>query len=287
MEFYIVDAFSERLFCGNPAGVVLLGEAEAFPDEEAMRRVAAELRYSETAFVRRLSAGQYHTRYFTPVAEVDLCGHATVAAFHVLAENGLLQGPCLNRTGAGNLRIEVDNGIIFMEMGAPEYHGTIDDPDAQQALYAAMGLPHAAPSPFPVECISTGLPDILLPVSDEDELAAIAPDFDALAALSEQYDVVGVHAFTVQAADGRIHCRNFAPRYGINEEAATGTASGALTWYLHRRGMSGSGETSFVQGEAMVRPSVIHSRMETAPDGKASIQIGGNAVILASGTLRL
>ena len=78
MRYYIVDAFTDRPFGGNPAGVVLLGE-EAFPDESLMIKVAAELRYSETAFVQRLSATEYHLRYFTPKAEVELCGHATIA----------------------------------------------------------------------------------------------------------------------------------------------------------------------------------------------------------------
>ncbi len=80
MRYYIVDAFTDRPFGGNPAGVVLLGE-EPFPDERLMMQIAAELRFSETAFVRRLSSTEYHVRYFTPMAEVELCGHATIATF--------------------------------------------------------------------------------------------------------------------------------------------------------------------------------------------------------------
>ena len=77
MEYYIVDAFSDKPFGGNPAGVVLLGNND-FPNEGLMLQVAAELRYSETAFVRRHSANEYTLRYFTPMHEVELCGHATV-----------------------------------------------------------------------------------------------------------------------------------------------------------------------------------------------------------------
>ena len=82
MRYFIVDAFTDRPFGGNPAGVVLL-EGDTFPSEEMMRRIAAELRYSETAFIRRHSAQEFTIRYFTPKAEVELCGHATIASFYL------------------------------------------------------------------------------------------------------------------------------------------------------------------------------------------------------------
>ena len=86
MEIYIVDAFTNRRFCGNQAGVAILEPQEPFPEAEFMRSLAEELRYSETAFVKVCSPGRYSIRYFTPAGEVDLCGHATVAAFTVLRE---------------------------------------------------------------------------------------------------------------------------------------------------------------------------------------------------------
>ena len=94
MKYYIVDAFTDRPFGGNPAGVVLLGE-EAFPDEELMIKIAAELRFSETAFVRGIAPAEYHLRYFTPKAEVELCGHATVASFALLHKLGGAEGRCM------------------------------------------------------------------------------------------------------------------------------------------------------------------------------------------------
>lgn len=77
MKYYIVDAFTDKPFGGNPAGVVLL-DGNSFPSETLMRQIAAELRYSETAFVRRDSGKEFTVRYFTPMAEVELCGHATI-----------------------------------------------------------------------------------------------------------------------------------------------------------------------------------------------------------------
>ena len=88
MKYFVVDAFTDQLFGGNPAGVVLL-ESDTFPKKELMLKVAAELRYSETAFIRRHSAQEFTIRYFTPKAEVDLCGHATIASFFMLHQKGL------------------------------------------------------------------------------------------------------------------------------------------------------------------------------------------------------
>ena len=94
MKYYIIDAFTEKPFGGNTAGVVLL-EGNVFPDNELMQCIAAELRYSETAFVRSDGNAHYTVRYFTPKGEVELCGHATVATFALLHQLGIASGKCL------------------------------------------------------------------------------------------------------------------------------------------------------------------------------------------------
>ncbi|MDI9473071.1 MAG: PhzF family phenazine biosynthesis protein [Bacillota bacterium] len=288
MRFYIVDAFSKELFGGNPAGVVLLGDAD-FPKEEVMQKTAAELRYSETAFVRQIGENAFHTRYFTPEAEVDLCGHATIALFHALCEEGIIpsNGECTNQTLAGNLRVKLKDGMVFMQMGEPETFGRIEDEQALRDLYHIMGIADAAPdtdSPLLPEMISTGLPDIMLPVKDEEVLSSISPDFAKLSRLSEEYNVVGVHAFTTESKDGQIHVRNFAPRYAIDEEAATGTSNGALTYYLYKNNLLKKGDqTVFIQGEAMGRPSEIVSLLDD--EERVEIVIGGRAVTLARGEI--
>ena len=86
MKLYIIDAFAEEIFGGNPAGVVILPELEDFPPPEVMIRTAAELRYSETVFIQKKEDRQFVARYFTPSDEVDLCGHATIAAFGAFFE---------------------------------------------------------------------------------------------------------------------------------------------------------------------------------------------------------
>ena len=357
MKFYIADAFTEQTFGGNPAGVVILEDGADFPEAETMRKTAAELRYSETAFIKKLDEGVFNVRYFTPADEVDLCGHATIASFHCLREAGLVQpGQCVtNKTLAGDLNIIIGPNSILMDMATPEYLGEISAPDAMKELYGVMGLDWEVNakaleaqclacggdgSGLKPEMISTGLPDILLPVANREQLAAISPDFPALTELSRKYNVVGVHAYTLDGGKHRIgidcstgadqagaaggaveaeqlgdsgcaggaefadsnpmvdaYCRNFAPLYDIDEEAATGTSNGALTYGLVRNGvvqlshscdmLTGvcgmSADCMFVQGEAMDRPSVITSKVSPA----VKIQVGGNAVILAEGEIHI
>lgn len=311
MKFYIVDAFTNTTFGGNPAGVVLLDNGSDFPDEKTMLLTAAELRYSETAFVKTLESGGYHTRYFTPTDEVDLCGHATIAAFTVLAREGKIQPGqvSLNRTLAGDLWIHSSRNLVMMDMAVPQNLGKIETRESLLELYNVMGLavePISATNAKGQEIallpamISTGLPDIILPVSSPTQLSQIKPDFDALAALSKKYGVVGVHAFALAGQGNQpamqgnqpsmadsvtAYCRNFAPLYGIPEEAATGTSNGALTYYLYLNGLLSPGQrSSFIQGREMNRPSRIESLLEIK-DAAPTIQVGGTGVILAMGEI--
>ena len=135
---------------------------------------------------------------------------------------------------------------------------------------------------LPFEVISTGLPDIILPVGSVEALNGLRPDMEALTSISLELGVVGVHAFAIASDGYTAHVRNFAPLYDIPEESATGTANGALTHYLHRHGIIPCPTTcSFLQGETMGRPSVI----TTIIDKDGSIRVGGQSRIIAQGDL--
>lgn len=303
MKLYIADAFTRQVFGGNPAGVVILPEGNSYPPEETMRKTAAELRYSETAFIRPLEDSSFQLRYFTPAGEVDLCGHATVASFACLLDAGFVKDDSryTAKTRAGDLTIRLQQGFVMMEMAPPRHIDTIQEPQKLSELYNVLGLDYH-PVILPQrdsritllpQIISTGLPDIVLPVKSRADLSRIAPDFPALSRLSEAYRVTGVHAFTLdgesdgESCDVTARCRNFAPLYDIDEEAATGTASGALTWYLYCSGLiSDTTECTFIQGEAMERPSRILTHIRAKGDS-AQIQVGGNAAILAMGEIFL
>ena len=305
MKFYIADAFTDSLFGGNPAGIVILPEGADFPAEEVMVKTAAELRYSETAFIKKINEKEFQIRYFTPAAEVDLCGHATIASFKMLLCGGYIAGNAtyINHTLAGDLNIDVKDGFVLMDMATPVKIAEISEKPALEELYGIMGLSYDEEltkglSMIP-QMISTGLPDIMMPVADEDELEKIAPDFAALTELSKRYEVVGVHAFTCNGKDGLIHARNFAPLYDIDEEAATGTSNGALTYYGYLNGFVKNGDNlKIIQGEKMQRPSAILTSLEvecsaegceerSAAERPCYIKVGGNAVMLAEGEINL
>ena len=300
MKFYIVDAFTAEKFGGNPAGVVILPDGADFPADEVMVKTAAELRYSETAFIKNLGGGEFNIRYFTPAAEVDLCGHATIGSFKALLYAGIIKdnSKYINHTLAGDLEIDVKDGSILMDMAAPVKINEITETAALEELYSIMGLDYSEQKTAGVtltpQMISTGLPDIMMPVASLEALDAISPDFPALSKLSEKYEVVGVHAFTLDCGGKKgetCHVRNFAPLYDIDEEAATGTSNGALTYYGYLNGFVKAGDDCcFVHGEKMGRPSEIRSHIEaggSAADADCSIKVGGNAVILAEGEIHI
>lgn len=276
MKYYIVDAFTDRPFGGNPAGVVLIGEA-MFPANGLMTQVAAELRYSETSFVRCVSPTEYHLRYFTPKGEVDLCGHATVATFSLLHKLGLAAGRCLCHTLAGDLVVEAGERVL-MQMAAPHIVETIDD---ISPIYRALDLDGYRPE-LPVQVAYAGLNDIMIPVSDVVTLNALQPDMEAVASITKEHNTCSFHVFAITDDGHTAHVRDFAPLYGIPEESATGTANAALTHYLATNGViPKQGNFCFIQGETMGRPSLIATRITL--DG--TIYVGGTAYLLASGDL--
>lgn len=287
MKFFIADAFTDKIFGGNPAGVVVLPDGADFPSDETMVKTAAELRYSETAFIKILGDNEFNIRYFTPAAEVDLCGHATIASFYCLKHAGLLDTakPALNHTLAGDLNITVDGDSVLMDMASPQLIRAIEDEPGLDELYRVCGAKRCR-TLLPL-IISTGLPDIMLPLQTREDLEEMAPDMEALTELSRKYNVVGVHAFTLEGDDATAHCRNFAPLYDIDEEAATGTSNGALTYYLYLKKILYKGQSRIIQGEAMGRPSEIITELNFDLGGVPKIKVGGKAAILTEGEINI
>ena len=276
MKYFIVDAFTDQPFGGNPAGVVLL-DGDSFPAEELMLQIAAELRYSETAFVKRDSDSEYTVRYFTPKAEVELCGHATIATFSLLYKLQLAKDGCICHTLAGDLRVEVGEKVL-MQMATPRIVDTITD---SEEIYRAIGVTDYQPT-LPVQIAYSGLPDIMIPLRDVAMLQSLKPDMEAIKAITRKNDAVSLHVFAFAGDSHTAHVRDFAPLYDIPEESATGTANAALTHYLQQNGrIPSTGDFSFLQGEAMGRASVVATRVTA--DG--TIYVGGTAAVVAEGEL--
>ena len=276
MKYFIVDAFTDQPFGGNPAGVVLL-DSNSFPKDELMLQIAAELRYSETAFVKRHSAQEFTVRYFTPKTEVELCGHATIASFFLLHQKGLALGQCLCHTKAGDLHIEAGEKVM-MQMAKPRIVVTVAE---TEEIYQALGVKDYHPT-MPVQIVYAGLPDIMIPLPDVATLQVLQPDMQAVSEITKQLEAISFHVFAFDNDGYTAHVRDFAPLYDIPEESATGTANASLTYYLQQCGCIGNeAECAFIQGEAMGRPSVVATRIQA--DG--SVFVGGTAAVVAEGTL--
>ena len=282
MKVYVMDSFSDRIFGGNQAGVVLADKAL---EPAVMQQVAAELKHSETAFVWQTEEGN-RLRYFTPAGEVDLCGHATVAVFALLRRLGRIEdGTHKALTRAGALEIEVSGETVWMDMAPPKTLGILPE-ESWEELYGAYGLTlEDRPADLPPEIVSTGLADIMMPVRDHETLLRAVQDERTVTELSRRFDVTGVHMFCL--GEGAVYCSNFAPLYDIPEECATGTSNGALTYYLYERSLvEPEQQNLFLQGEHMERPSRILSRL-TVQDGAVRVRIGGQAVMSLAGEMDL
>lgn len=282
MKVYVMDSFSDRIFGGNQAGVVL---ADKVLEPAVMQQVAAELKHSETAFVWQTEEGN-RLRYFTPAGEVDLCGHATVAVFALLRRLGRIEdGTHKALTRAGALEIEVSGETVWMDMAPPKTLGVLPE-ESWEELYGAYGLTlEDRPADLPPEIVSTGLADIMMPVRDHETLLRAVQNERTVTELSRRFDVTGVHMFCL--GEEAVYCSNFAPLYDIPEECATGTSNGALTYYLYERSLvEPERENLFLQGEHMERPSRILSRL-TVQDGAVRVRIGGQAVMSLAGEMDL
>jgi len=279
MKIFVCDAFSSEIFKGNQAGVVILEEKEDYPTEILMKNIAAELKHSETAFVKKIDNNIFKIRYFTPIEEVELCGHATISVFSVLRELKLISsGKYIAETLAGSLEIVADKDFIWMDMASPKTECIFNLAEIKD-IYSAFNLDIAqAPKNLIPKIVNTGLSDIIIPIENKEFLDSFVMNKEKVIELSKKYKVVGAHLFTLDKCKKvTAFCRNIAPLVGIDEECATGTSNGALTHYLKDYNIISSKDiNTFIQGESMGRASTILSRYKE--DG-ITIQVGGNAVI--------
>jgi len=214
LDYYHVDAFADRVFTGNPAGVVPL---KRWLPTHLLQALAAELGHAETAFFVPRD-GVFHLRWFTPKLEVDLCGHATLATAHVLwTLLGYAGDPIRFETLSGPLSVSRDSGRLTLDFPARPPLATSCPPE----LVEGLGL-----KPFQVWKAR----DYLAVFRREDEIRALAPNFAKLA----QLDCLGIIA-TAPGKSVDFVSRFFAPRAGIDEDPVTGSAHCTLTPYWSKR----------------------------------------------------
>lgn len=279
VDVYVAAAFSKDDKGGNKAGVVL-GRSELTSVQKAA--IAKEMGYSETAFVLDSDKADFKLQYFTPTEEVPLCGHATIAAFSTLKLLNMLDKPdCTIETEAGILNIHIkDDGLILMEQNRPAYLEVLDS-DIFTGCIERNFIDHR----FPIQIVSTGLNDVMLPVDSVEHLEQLSPDLEMIANMSKEKEVVGVHAFTIiKESDVTAICRNFAPLYGIDEESATGTANCALACYLFKYYKQQS-QYVFEQGHNMGDISRIVVNLSYHENVIDSVFVGGYGYLLGKRSL--
>ena len=173
---------------------------------------------------------------------------------------------------AGRLEVVVDEKTVFMEQKVPSFYGAVD----RKTIAKSLNIEEEALEVFPLEIVSTGLRDIIVPLKSLELLKNIEPDFEEIKRVSERHDVVGYHLFSIESIEGNTaFTRNFAPLYDIDEESATGTSNGALASYLKKYEIEGRGRMVFEQGDFMGSPSRIEAVIE---DGR--VWVGGQGSLV-------
>ena len=256
MRIHQVDAFAERIFSGNPAGVCLLPSAR---DDRWMQNVASEMNLSETAFMVRHDDG-FNLRWFTPAKEVELCGHATLASAHILWETNVLQPAQAARffTMSGLLTAARSTDLIQLNFPAEEPRDAVPPKELTDGLKVKP------------KYVGMNRFDYIVEVESEEIVRALDPDFDVLKRIPAR----GMIVTSVSASpEYDFVSRYFAPAYGINEDPVTGSAHCCLGPYWKRRFK----RDSFVAHQVSRRGGIVRVNVEGE-----RVVLGGHAVTVFS-----
>ncbi len=277
-RYVVADVFTDTPLSGNPVAVFTDGRDL---DGATMQALAKELALSETVFVLppRVADADVRIRIFTPASELPFAGHPTLGSAFVLG------GPLQKIV----IRLETEAGVVPVELqreGAEIRFGWMEQPiptwqpaAAADELLALLGL---TASGLPIEFYDLGPGHVYVELESADAVAALSPDFGALGRLT----AAGVYCF---ARDGeRWKTRMFAPRQGVAEDPATGSAAGPLAIHLARHGRIAFGEEiEIVQGVEIGRPSRLFAVVEGSAERIEQVRVGGSAVLVARGEFSL
>jgi trans-2,3-dihydro-3-hydroxyanthranilate isomerase len=304
-RFIQVDVFTDKPFGGNPLAV--FPDAEGLSSEE-MQSLAREMNLSETTFVLppRVPGADFQVRIFTPARELPFAGHPVVGTHWVLAHLGRVD----LREPVTQVRFELGVGVlpadlhvaagrverVVMTQDRPAFLAVLDG--AQVAgLAEGLGLPPEAiaETDLPVQVVSTGVPQMMVPVRSLAEVQALDAGELNVAALSRVCRAVGtecvmVFTFETEQPESTVHVRMFAPLLGVPEDPATGSANGALGAYLvHHRAVPVAAPTTSIvseQGAEIHRPSTLHVEVDSTGQEIDAVRVGGGVAPVAEGIVR-
>ncbi len=300
-----VDAFTSKPFCGNPAGVI--PDADALSSED-MLRIAGEMNMAETAFITMptSSNSMYRIRFFTPTEEVDISGHATIASCYALIEDGRIPlsygvNAVNFETRVGIIPVEIhfsetDNSgeamkissscntegylsKIMMQQSISNYYQS-PIPTSEIASILGIDPDEISGTGLPMEVITTGLDQLIIPVKRKETILELNPDLIKLGLINKKYNIHTNHIFSLDTFSEECisYARHFAPAVGMWEDPATGTAAAGLGTYLLRHGVATSGSMIMQQGKESGNFARILVEMKDGSLAESLAQIGGLAV---------
>lgn len=287
----IVDAFTSRRYAGNPCGVVTRAEGLT---EAQMQAIARELNASETAFVFPSAVADFRVRFFTPMKPIPLAGHPTIATMYTLANEGridLSQGRTrvTQELTIGTLPVDIGrdadgNVRVVMTQAKPEFLRVLD----RRAVAMALGIEASdLLEDMPVQVVSTGTAQAMVPVRSLEVLKKLRPDLQRLGELEASGEFFGAHIFALETFDAgnRTHARHFAANAGIPEDPVTGSASGGMAAYLWKYGLVREPRYTVEQGHIMGRPGHVEIEIDADGDEPVQVRIAGTAVTVLTGTI--
>ncbi len=291
--FMQVDAFTDRALGGNPCAVVF--DADSI-DDATRQRIAQEMNLSETAFVQRSACADVGARYFTPDKEIPLAGHPTIATVFALFESGRLTlAGSLSRislelkVGPIDVEVHASDGVprrIVMAQMRPQFLASYDARDVLPVfgLTADDVLEGCRP-----QTVSTGTPQLMIPVKDHAALRRLRIDPEGYAALHQAGDFFSPHVFALGGATeaGATFARHLGALPGGAEDPFTGSATGGMAAYLWHYGLMDCPTFTAEQGHWMGRPGTATVEVVGARDAIETVKVGGGAVTVVRGELDL
>lgn len=259
MKYFVVDAFTDRPYKGNPAAVFIIDE---FPEDETCQNIAAEINLSETVFVKHLDTNRFHIRWFTPKVEIKLCGHATLATAHILHQEKLVEGKEIRfESLSGQLKVYFVVSIYTLDFPLPQTEVIPVEPSSLNCDFGTVTQAARIDD------------DVIVELANEEQVRKYTPRLNELERVDFHLIVI-----TTKGNEGGPYdfvSRVFAPSVGVLEDPVTGSAHCKLALYWQKR----LNKSNFVAYQASrrggeVRISIIKDR----------VHLSGYAVTISSGT---
>ena len=291
--FYIVDVFADEKYAGNQLAVVRDAKQISAGD---MQKIAKEMHFSETSFILsdKKRHGGYDVRIFTPETELPFAGHPTLGTAYIIQQEIITKpvAKIILNLKVGQISVtpiynaEGQPDILWMKQKQPTFGQTFKTETIAQVLSLS---PADIETAFPIQEVSTGVPDIMVPLKTLSAVKRARIDQDKYSQLIEKIESKGLLVFSPETyhRDNHLNVRFFADYYGVPEDPATGSANGCLAAYLVKHNYFGQTQINIrvEQGNEIGRPSLLHLKAKKAKNGRIDVNVGGKVQPIAKGQL--